>query len=107
MKERISIDESWESVSKTKAKLDNYRPPETRGVKAGTKRGRYRPRNTGAIKNKSYIRPRCKQCGRDLIYKRTGKRLREYCSNGCKQKYYRRNKLLKEIERKKQLMMNL
>jgi len=105
-KERISLEESARQLQKTLDKFKNYKPPETRGVKKGTKREPYKPRKTGQIKDKKYITFRCKTCGREVRYKRTGKRKREYCSEKCRQKYYRRNKKLKEIERKKKQIMD-
>jgi len=103
-KERITIEESARNLQKTKDRMKYYEPPEYRGVKEGTKRGKYKPRKTGQIKDKKFITSKCKECGREFTYKRIGKRLREYCSDKCKQKYYRENRKLKEIERKKKLM---
>ena len=103
-KKRITLNESARQLQKTISKIKTYRPPETRGVKKGTKRGKYQTRKTGQIKDKKYITVKCKECKTNFTYKRIGKRLREFCSNKCKQKHYRLNKKLKEIERKKKLM---
>jgi hypothetical protein len=54
-----------------------------------------------------FITAICKQCGRKFTYKRIGKREWEYCSDKCKQKYYREHKQREEIERKKQLIKDL
>ena len=102
--ERITIEESARNVQKTIDRMKYYEPPEYRGVKKGTKRGTYKPRKTGQIKDKKFITSKCKQCGQEFTYKRTGKRLRKYCSDKCKQKHYRENRKFKEIERKKKLM---
>jgi hypothetical protein len=99
-KERITLEESARNLQKTIDKMKYYEPPDDRGVKEGTKRGKYKPRKTGQIKDKKFIKSKCKQCGREFKYKRIGKRMREYCSDKCKQKYYRKNRKLKEIERK-------
>jgi hypothetical protein len=77
--------------------------PKKRGVKKGAIRGPYTSRKTGAIEDKRFITTKCKQCGNNFRYLRKGKRLREYCSNKCKQKYYRENKKRKEIKRKEKL----
>ena len=103
-KERITLEESARDLQKTIERMKHYEPPEYRGVKEGTKRGKYKPRKTGQIKDKKFITSKCKECGREFTYKRTGKRIREYCSDKCKQKHYRENRKLKEIERKKKLM---
>src|SRR4030042_4898677 len=89
-KERISLDESAKSVQKVLDKLKYFEPEETRGVIEGTKRGQYKPRNNGIIKDKNFITKNCKQCGQEFTYKRTGKRLRDFCSDKCKQKHYRK-----------------
>ncbi len=103
-KERITLEESARNLQKTIDKIRHYEPTENRGVKNGTKRGTYKPRKKGQIKDKKFITSKCKQCGQEFTYKRTGKRLREYCSDKCKQKYYRENRKFKEIERKKELI---
>jgi hypothetical protein len=88
-KERISLEESTASLQRTIESLKDFKPEETRGVKKGTKRGQYNPRAKGVIKDKNYITTRCKQCGQEFTYKRNSKRLKEYCSDKCKQKHYR------------------
>ena len=103
-KERITLEESARNLQKIIDRVKYDKPTENRGVKKGTKRGTYKPRKTGQIKDKKFITSKCKECGREFTYKRTGKRIREYCSDKCKQKYYRENRKLKEIERKKKLM---
>ena len=82
-KERISLDESAASVQRTIDSLKSHKWPEYRGVQKGTKRGPYRPRNQGVIKDKNFITAKCKQCGQQFRYKRDSKRLREYCSDKC------------------------
>ena len=106
-KERITIEESARNVQKTIDRMKHYEPPEYRGVKEGTKRGKYKPRKTGQIKDKKFIKSNCIECGKEFRYKRIGKRKRKYCSDKCKQKHYRENKELKEIERKKQQIREL
>ncbi|MDG6219597.1 MAG: hypothetical protein QCI00_09190, partial [Candidatus Thermoplasmatota archaeon] len=89
MKERISLEESARNLQRYLDKLKFWKPEETRGVKPGTKRGPYKPRKTGQIKDKKFITTICKQCGKEFNYKRMGKRMRDYCSNKCRQKHYR------------------
>ncbi len=103
-KERISLEESAASVRRIADRLKDFKPEETRGVQKGTKRGKYKPRKKGVIKDKNFIIAKCKQCRQEFTYKREGKRLREYCSEKCKQKFYRQNKTQKEIQRKQQLL---
>ena len=106
-KERITIEESARNLQKTIDKMKHHKPQETRGVQKGTTRSPYKPRKTGQIKNKKFITSKCKECGREFTYKRTGKRKRLYCSNKCKQKQYRENRKLKEIERKKKQIKDI
>ena len=103
-KERITLEESARNLQKIIDRVKHDEPIDNRGVKEGTKRGNYKPRKTGQIKDKKFITSKCKQCGREFTYKRIGKRMKEYCSDKCKQKRYRENRKLKEIERKKKLM---
>jgi len=103
-KERITLEESARNLQKIRDRVKYDKPTEYRGVKEGAKRGKYKPRKTGQIKDKKFITSKCKECGHEFTYKRTGKRKREYCSDKCKQKHYRGNRKLKEIERKKKLM---
>jgi hypothetical protein len=53
-KERISLEESYASVLRTIDKLRYWKKEETRGVQPGTKRGSYKPRKTGQIKDKKF-----------------------------------------------------
>ena len=39
----------------------------------------------------------CKVCGKEIDNIHKGKRLKEYCSNACRQKAYRERKELEEI----------
>jgi len=73
-----------------------------RGVKKGSKRGKYKTKKK-AITNPNQITFICKECGRKITYFRKGKRIREFCNNACKQKHYRNQKILKEIEIQKSL----
>ena len=73
--------------------------PKKRGVKKGTKRGSYKTKKR-AIKGRNEITFVCKQCGRKRTYIRKGKRLKEFCNNACKQKYYRQQKLKRELQEK-------
>jgi len=100
-KERISLEESAASLQRTIDSLRYSKPEETRGVKPGTKRGSYRPRNQGVIKDKNFITAKCKQCGQQFRYKRDSKRLKEYCSDKCKQKHYRTTKHQKYLEKQR------
>jgi len=74
-----------------------------RGVKKGTIRGKYRKKGK-AIANPNQITFTCKECGRENTYIRKGKRKRIFCDDACKQRYYRNQKNLKEIERKQSLL---
>jgi len=98
-KERISLEESAASLQRTIDSLRYSKPEETRGVKPGTKRGSYRPRNQGVIKDKNFITAKCKQCRQEFRYKRDSKRLREYCSDACRQKHYRMTLKQKHLEK--------
>ena len=103
-KERISLEESARNLQKVLDRCKYYIPPENRGVKEGTKRGKYKKRKTGAIKDKKFITTKCKQCKREFTYKRTGKRKKEFCKPACRQKFYRENKKQRDIDRKKKLL---
>jgi len=98
-KERISLEESAASVQRTIDGLKGYKWTDNRGVKKGTKRGPYKPRNQGVIKDKNFITAKCKQCGQQFRYKRESKRLREYCSDKCKKKHYRTTLREKYLEK--------
>jgi len=100
-KEKITIEESAASVQRVieRIKREPFEEEETRGVQKGTKRGPYQPRQKGVIKDKSFITIICKQCRQKFTYKRKGKRLKEYCSNKCKQKHYRKVKIQKKLEK--------
>ncbi len=77
--------------------------PETRGVKKGTIRGKYDVKSR-AIKNPREVTFICKECGRENIYLRVGKRIREFCNDACKQKFYRQQIMKREIKRKKSIL---
>ena len=99
-KERISLQESAESLKRLLRKpVIPFQEEETRGVKKGAKRGSYQPRQKGVIKDKSFITTHCKQCRQEFTYKRKGKRLKEYCSDKCRQKHYRIVKKQKKLEK--------
>lgn len=100
-KERISLEESVASLQRTIEGLIYSKPEETRGVKAGTKRGQYNPRAKGVIKDKNFIITQCKQCRQEFRYKRDSKRLREYCSDACRQKHYRMTLKQKYLEKQR------
>jgi hypothetical protein len=74
--------------------------PKLRGVKKGTKRGKYRIKQN-AIKCKQTIIAICQMCKREYSYNRIGKRFRKFCSNKCKQKHYRQQKILSKIKKSK------
>ncbi len=102
-KQRISLEESAASVQRTIDSLRDYKPYEGRGVQEGTKRGPYRPREKGVIKDKKFITEVCQECRQEFTYKRKGKRLRKFCSNKCKQKHYRRAKLRRKWQKQADL----
>ena len=104
-KERISLEESAESLRRLLRKpVIPFQEKERRGVKEGTKRGPYQPREKGVIKDKNFITTHCKQCKQEFIYKRKGKRLKEYCSEKCKQKHYRIVKKQKKLEKQRKYL---
>jgi len=99
-KERISLQESAESLERFLRKpVKPFQDEDGRGVKVGTKRGQYRPREKGVIKDKNFITTICQQCKQEFTYKRKGKRLKKYCSDKCKQKHYRKVKIQKKLEK--------
>jgi hypothetical protein len=99
-KERITLEESAESLRRLLTKpVTPYPEEETRGVKKGTKRGPYQSRKLGIIKDKKFITSICRQCRQEFTYKRKGKRLKEYCSDACRQKHYRIEKKQKKLEK--------
>jgi hypothetical protein len=102
-KERISLEDSAASVQRTIEGLKWYKWTNNRGVKPGTKRGPYKPRNQGVIKDKNFIITNCKQCGQEFRYKRDSKRLKEYCSDACRQKHYRMTLKQKHFEKQQKV----
>jgi|GEM_PF-4776355 len=102
-KEKISLEESAASVQKVIERIQRepFKEEETRGVKTGTKRGPYKPRNQGVIKDKNFIITICKQCRQEFKYKRKGKRLKDFCSDACRQKHYRMTLKQKHLEKQR------
>jgi hypothetical protein len=73
-----------------------WKQQKKRGVKSGSQRGKYKTKKRKSIANKYKITETCKQCNRKFNYKRKGKRLKNYCSDSCRQKAYRIRKKAKE-----------
>jgi len=106
-RERISLEESAESLRRVieRRRREPFQEEETRGVKKGTKRGSYQPRQKGVIKDKNFITTICQQCRQEFTYKRKGKRLKEYCSDKCKQKHYRMTLRQKQLEKQQKILV--
>jgi hypothetical protein len=98
MPERITLDESSAQLQKTIDRMSHYLPKENRGVKLGSKRGRYFIR-----KHPQKAEFTCKECGRVMKYAKLG-RMKKFCSARCKQRNYRDRKKKADIERRAKLM---
>jgi hypothetical protein len=108
MKEKISLDESARNLQKVldRVKLVAYK--ENRGVKKGTKRGKYKPRCNSKrnVVDRNLITSRCECCRMEFSYIRKGKTLRKYCTNRCRQKKYRLRKILNKRSQLEELLKN-
>ena len=80
-----------------------YIEPKKRGVKKGIERGLYHTKKK-KLQNRQFYGKICKECGQK--FSTTNKR-KNFCNNVHKQRYYRKKRLSKEIERKQKILTNL
>ena len=91
----------------TNPKLTNnepiYKPRMKQGVKKGDKRGPYKVKKRKNKTDPSYTKV-CPDCKRTFI---TTNKNRKYYSNACKQRHYRKVKIKRELDRKKNIFNNI